>query len=246
VAWYGPRKGPAVDSTVAMSTDCAYSRAAAWRSASSATFITSFSWYTAMAAASAHASSSACLEPTMLRAPVDDQEHLADPLLLLGLHDRLRRCHERCGIVWLLTGEFSCRRIASTTSAYSRKRARASSLSTVHLVLSVGAMTSSGRVGKFWRRREEGFWCPWPGELGLIYRQSTPAGNIGGRTETASRKCWPVRPSKFLAATLARRKFASGIVPPPSGRARRRGGLRQPIGLPSDPSGQASFWCVRP
>jgi hypothetical protein len=27
--WYGPRKGPTVDSMVAMSTDCAYSRATA-------------------------------------------------------------------------------------------------------------------------------------------------------------------------------------------------------------------------
>jgi hypothetical protein len=55
-ARYGPRKGPAVDSAVAMSTDHDYSRAAAWRAASSAT---SFCWYTATAAASAHASYSA-------------------------------------------------------------------------------------------------------------------------------------------------------------------------------------------
>jgi hypothetical protein len=57
-----------MDSMVEMSTDCACSRAAAWRSASSATSITSFSWYAATADANAHASSSACLEPMMMRA----------------------------------------------------------------------------------------------------------------------------------------------------------------------------------
>jgi hypothetical protein len=40
-----------------------------------------------------------------LRAPVDNQERLIDPLLLLGLHDRLRCSHERRGIVRLLAGK---------------------------------------------------------------------------------------------------------------------------------------------
>jgi hypothetical protein len=77
-----------------------------------------------------------------MRAPVDDQERLADSLLLLDLHDRLRRRHERRDITRLLAGELSAQRMASATSTSLGKRARASSLSTTHLLLSVGAMTS--------------------------------------------------------------------------------------------------------
>jgi hypothetical protein len=40
----------------------------------------------------------------MVRAPVDDQQRLADPLLLVGLHERLCRRHER-GVARLLDGE---------------------------------------------------------------------------------------------------------------------------------------------
>jgi hypothetical protein len=41
----------------------------------------------------------------MLRALVDDHQRLADPLLLVGLHERLCRCHERRGVARLLDGE---------------------------------------------------------------------------------------------------------------------------------------------
>jgi hypothetical protein len=52
-ARYGPRKGPVVDSTVAMSTNYACSKATARRAVSSATSITSFSCCKATAIASA-------------------------------------------------------------------------------------------------------------------------------------------------------------------------------------------------
>jgi hypothetical protein len=41
----------------------------------------------------------------MLRPLVDDHQRLADPLLFVGLHERLRRRHERRGVVRLLDGE---------------------------------------------------------------------------------------------------------------------------------------------
>jgi hypothetical protein len=41
----------------------------------------------------------------MLRALVDDQQRLVDPLLLVGLHELLRRRHERRGVAGLLDGE---------------------------------------------------------------------------------------------------------------------------------------------
>jgi hypothetical protein len=41
----------------------------------------------------------------MLRALVDDQQCLADPLLLVGQRERLRRRHERRRVIGLLDGE---------------------------------------------------------------------------------------------------------------------------------------------
>jgi hypothetical protein len=52
---------------VVTSTDDDCSNATAWHTVSSATSITSFSWCAATAAASAHSSSSACLDLTMVR-----------------------------------------------------------------------------------------------------------------------------------------------------------------------------------
>jgi hypothetical protein len=47
-----------------MSMDWAYSKATAWRAASSSTSSASFSYCAVNATANAHASSSACLNPT--------------------------------------------------------------------------------------------------------------------------------------------------------------------------------------
>jgi hypothetical protein len=42
------------------------------------------------------------------RTLVDNQQRLADPLLLVGLHERLHRRHERRGVTGLLDGELLC------------------------------------------------------------------------------------------------------------------------------------------
>jgi hypothetical protein len=97
--------------------------------------------------------------------------------------------------------------MASATSASSGKRARASSVSTAHLLLSVGAIASGGREGFDGGGGKEGFWCPWRRALARFIGPPAPAGNVGGRTGTAGGKHWPARPTKFLAATVARARI---------------------------------------
>jgi hypothetical protein len=97
--------------------------------------------------------------------------------------------------------------MASATSASSGKRDRASSLSTTHLLLSVGAMASGGREGFGSDGGKRVFGCPWRARSGQIYRVPAPAGNVGGRTGTTDGKHWPARPSKFLATTVTRARI---------------------------------------
>jgi hypothetical protein len=89
--------------------------------------------------------------------------------------------------------------MASTTSLFSGKRDWASSLSTTHLLLSVGAMLASeeGRLLAATMTRKEGFWVKMTGHAlarFYSYRRCTGAkivrvGVIGG-------KHWPMRKAK--------------------------------------------------
>jgi hypothetical protein len=55
-------------------------------------------------------------------------------------------------------------RMASAMSTSWRKRARANSLSTAHLLSSVGAMLTGGEGGCWWLAAgKEGFWVPMTG-----------------------------------------------------------------------------------
>jgi hypothetical protein len=141
---YGPRKGPVVDSTVA----CRRTATAAGPPPGEPRL------RHLLLLVRGHGG---CQRPRLLlcltgaddavRALVDDHQRLADPLLLVGLHERLRHRHESCGVAGLLDGELLRPAHGVGHLGVLGKRARASSLSMAHLLLPVGAIASGGREG---------------------------------------------------------------------------------------------------
>jgi hypothetical protein len=90
-----------------------------------------------------------------------------------------------------------------------------------HLLLSVCAMASNGRES-FGGGGKMVFGVHGRASAGLIYRQPTPAGNIGRCAGTAGEKHWPTCPLEISGGNSGtRQNFAPGAVPPPSGRACR-------------------------